>query len=170
MPNYVIPDSCFTEIMLYLFPLYPIPLYLIPLLHVIIVSVMPGSLHPLLALFRQAERNKIINPFSWTFASHFPSMATDWPPKSRLSQGWAECRKSVWNLGAVQRTRQRPADRPTDRPGFVTNFASRATRKSSDQTIKREWGRERVQTAEAFPRRFPHPPKRPTPWGPPEEP
>ena len=46
MPNYIIPDSCFTEILLYLFPLYPILLYLIPLLHVIIFSVMPGSLHP----------------------------------------------------------------------------------------------------------------------------
>ena len=33
-------------VLIYLIPLYPIPLYLIPVLHVIIVSVIPGSLHP----------------------------------------------------------------------------------------------------------------------------
>ena len=34
-------------VLIYLIPLYPIPLYLIPVLHVIIVSVILGSLHSL---------------------------------------------------------------------------------------------------------------------------
>ena len=65
MPNYVIPDSCFTEIMLYLFPLYPILLYLIPLLHVIIVSVMPGSLHP--SCLHSIELNCALYPLHEVF-------------------------------------------------------------------------------------------------------
>ena len=58
LPDSVIPDSCFIESLLYLFPLYPIPLYLIPVWHVIIVSVIPGSLHPLASLRGNEEEQK----------------------------------------------------------------------------------------------------------------
>ena len=39
---FVIPDS---PVLIYLIPFHRFPLYLIPVLHVIIVSVIPGSLH-----------------------------------------------------------------------------------------------------------------------------
>ena len=45
LPDSIIPDSCFISTLLYLFPLYPIQLYPIPVWHVIIISVIPGSLH-----------------------------------------------------------------------------------------------------------------------------
>ena len=50
-PLYLIPLSLIAlyliPVLIYLIPLCPIPVYLIPVLHVIIVSVIPGSLHPL---------------------------------------------------------------------------------------------------------------------------
>ena len=49
-PLYLIPLSLIAlyliPVLIYLIPLCPIPVYLIPVLHVIIVSVIPGSLHP----------------------------------------------------------------------------------------------------------------------------